>query len=190
MPRAYDHRAGVDEARFAGRIDPAVQALFDRIRAQGTVLDATLWIYQEMARDHAAEPTSPAPYCSEALAARLAHQAWVSGDLISTGTDDFPPASDPWTGLDQEMLALQNAAGLPPLAVLRGATLVGARAVGREGEIGVLAPGALANMVFVRQNPLADVAAFKTVVLTVKRGKAYWRKDFQPIPADGASDPR
>ena len=35
MPRAYHHRAGVDEARFRDGDNPVVQALFDQMRRQG-----------------------------------------------------------------------------------------------------------------------------------------------------------
>jgi hypothetical protein len=39
-------------------------------------------------------------------------------------------------------------------------------------------------MVFTAGNPLSDVSAYRTVVVTVKRGAAYWRRDYRP-PAKG-----
>lgn len=181
MPRAYAHRAPVEADRFAGGDNPIVQRLFDRIRQQGTILDATLWVYGEMANEHAAHPDSPAPYCSADLAQRLAHQAYRSGDLISAGTDGFPPWSDPWPALQDEMILLQDKAGMKPVDVLRSATLTGAKAVGQPYDIGAIAPGMRADMVFVSQNPLVDVRAFKQVVLSVKDGRQYWRKDYPPV---------
>jgi hypothetical protein len=35
--------------------------------------------------------------------------------------------------------------------------------------------------VFVAKDPTADVRAFRSVVLTVKRGAAFWRKDYRPV---------
>jgi imidazolonepropionase-like amidohydrolase len=44
-----------------------------------------------------------------------------------------------------------------PAAILRSATTVGAELLRREGEIGVLAPGARGDVLLVRGNPLADI---------------------------------
>jgi len=186
MPHAYHHRAGVDEAKFANGVDPSVQQLFERIHDRHVVLDATLWVYDEMAQEHAADPSGPAPYCSLPLAVRLTHAAWQAGDLIATGTDGFGPYADPWPALDDEMILLQDKAGLPAVDVLRAATLTGALVVGQQAEIGAIAPGKLANLVFVKEDPLKDVRAFRSVVLTVKRGKDFWRKDFRPVTAEEA----
>jgi imidazolonepropionase-like amidohydrolase len=46
--------------------------------------------------------------------------------------------------------------------------------------MGTLETGKLANMVFTKRDPLTDVRALRTVVLTVKRGAPYWRRDYQP----------
>jgi len=183
MPRAYHNRAAVEEARFQAGDNPVVQRLFDEIRGRGAILDATLWVYDEMATEHAAHPDGPAPYCSAALAERLANQAWRSGDLIVTGTDGFSSQADPWPALDDELVLLQDKAGMKPADVLRAATLTGAMVVGRQKEIGTIEPGKLADLVFVRQDPLKDMRAFHSVVLTVKRGKEFWRREFRPVTA-------
>jgi imidazolonepropionase-like amidohydrolase len=47
---------------------------------------------------------------------------------------------------------------LPPAEVLRSATLTNARILGREGELGVVAPGALADLLVVDGDPLADLS--------------------------------
>jgi imidazolonepropionase-like amidohydrolase len=53
--------------------------------------------------------------------------------------------------------------------------------MGLQNEAGAIEVGTLANLAFVSQNPLADVKAFKSVVLTVKRGRLFWRKDFRRV---------
>jgi imidazolonepropionase-like amidohydrolase len=46
----------------------------------------------------------------------------------------------------------------PAHDIVRSATVVGARLVGMEGQIGVIAPGAFADLLVVDGNPLEDVA--------------------------------
>jgi imidazolonepropionase-like amidohydrolase len=137
-----------------------------------------------MAEAYAAHPAGPAPYCSETLAERLANQAFRDGVAISTGTDGFSPQADPWPALQDEMELLQDKAGMPPAQVIRSATYVGAIALHKQDEMGTIAPGKLANLVFVAKDPSKDVRAFRTVVLTVKRGADFWRKDYRPVTRD------
>jgi imidazolonepropionase-like amidohydrolase len=46
---------------------------------------------------------------------------------------------------------------LPPLEIIRSATVVGAELLGRAGELGVVAPGALADLLVVDGDPLRDL---------------------------------
>ena len=50
---------------------------------------------------------------------------------------------------------------LRPAEVLRSATLVNAEILGREGELGVIAPGARADLLLVDGNPLDDIAVLE-----------------------------
>jgi imidazolonepropionase-like amidohydrolase len=182
MPQRYAPRAGVDEARFSGATPAPVSALYGDMRARGTVLDATVWVYGQMARAHATHPGGAAPYCSLALAERLTGEAWRAGDTISAGTDGFAAPGDPWPALQDELELLHDGAGLSLLATLQAATLGGARAMGDERDLGALEAGKLADIAFLARDPLADVHAYKTVTLTVKRGVRYPRDDFRPAP--------
>jgi imidazolonepropionase-like amidohydrolase len=64
---------------------------------------------------------------------------------------------------------------LPPLEVLRAATVVNAEILGRSGELGVVAPGALADLLVVDGDPLADVSLLadpeKRLALVMKGGE-------------------
>ena len=131
-----------------------------------------------------AHPNGPAPYCSDALAEKLTNQAYRDGVLISAGTDGFSAQADPWPALQNEMELMQDKAGIKPADVVRPATEVGAISVHKQGQMGTIAPGKLANLVFVAKDPDADVRAFRSVVLTVKRGAEYWRKDYRPVAPD------
>ncbi len=188
MPRVYHNRAPVDEARFANGDNPAVERLFQEMKRRGTILDATLRVYVELGQQHAAHPNGPAPYCSADLAERLTHEAYRDGVAISAGTDGFSKAANSWPSLQDELELLQDKAGMKPADVVRSATLVGAEAAGQAKDMGTLEAGKLADMVFTRQNPLSDVKAYRTVVLTVKRGADYWRKDYTPLAKMAAEE--
>ena len=56
----------------------------------------------------------------------------------------------------------------PPADLIRSATSTAARLLRREGELGVLAPGALADLLVVDGNPLADISVLTTPERTLK----------------------
>ena len=116
------------------------------------------------------------------MAARLTNEAWRDGVLISAGTDGFSGANDAWPSLQDELELLQNRAGMKAADVIRAATVVGAKSIGQNRDMGTIEEGKLANMVFTAKDPLADVSALRTVVLTVKRGALFWRRDFPNPP--------
>jgi Imidazolonepropionase and related amidohydrolases len=64
---------------------------------------------------------------------------------------------------------------LSPADILRSATAIGARLCKLEGEIGVIAPGARANMLVVEGDPFADITLLgrpeETLKLVIKDGR-------------------
>lgn len=68
--------------------------------------------------------------------------------------------------------------GLTPNEAIMAATFHAAIAVGKQADIGTLAPAKLANMVFLRKDPLQDIGHVRSVMLTVKRGRHYAREDY------------
>jgi imidazolonepropionase-like amidohydrolase len=176
-PDSYQHRFPVEASLFE-RDNPVMAKLFADMRRRGTILDATLHVYRAV-EDAAREQHKP-PLCTVALAGKLTNQAWRAGVAISSGTDDDNPLSDSWPSLFDEFQLLHDAAGLPPTAVIRAATINGAKALGAEAEMGSITRGKLANMVVLSANPLDDVKNMRSVVMTVKRGRAYSRADYHP----------
>jgi imidazolonepropionase-like amidohydrolase len=61
--------------------------------------------------------------------------------------------------------------GMTPLEAIRSATLNAADALGQKGEVGTLAPGAWADLIAVKGDPLADVIVLTHVSAVVKGGK-------------------
>lgn len=180
MPRAYHNRAPVDFSAFAQGDNPLMTKLFSQMKRQGTVLDATVLVYAGLDARAAANPKGPKPYCTADLAAKLTHQALRAGVTISAGTDGFSEPEDAYPDLHNELELLVAKAGFTPLQAISAATLGGALSVTKDPDFGTLAPGKLANMVFVAQDPSADIRALRTVVLTVKRGVDYRRADYDP----------
>ena len=79
------------------------------------------------------------------------------------------------------MAALAGSAGMPPSAVIRSATLIGARAAGQERDMGSIEPGKLANMVVLARDPLSTIDNLNSLVMTIKRGRIFPRSDFVPL---------
>jgi imidazolonepropionase-like amidohydrolase len=62
---------------------------------------------------------------------------------------------------DQSKEFLLRAEALSPREIIHSATVVGAELLGRAGELGVIAPGALADLLVVDGNPLKDLGVFQ-----------------------------
>ena len=182
-PAAYHRRAPVEADRFKDGGNPKVDALFAEMARRGTILDATDHVYVELDQARAADPKAPPPYCTASLAEALTARAYKAGVRIIAGTDGFAPVESAYPALHDEMELLQNKAGMAPLDVIAAATRNGAAAAG-QADMGEIAPGKLADLVFVSRDPSRDVAAMRSVMLTVKRGTDYPRKDYRPIAAD------
>ncbi|MEA3002992.1 MAG: hypothetical protein QOH81_1780 [Sphingomonadales bacterium] len=180
-PDSYQHRFPVDVSLFESGDNPVMASLFAEMHRRGTILDATLRVYEGV--EAAARLAGKPPQCTLALAARLTNQAWRAGVPISTGTDGETPRDYPWPAVFDEFELLAGPAGLPPAAVIRAATLTGAEAMGRQRDMGSVEPGKLANLAVLARNPLDDVRNLRSVVLTVKRGRRFARADYAPEPA-------
>lgn len=187
-PTAYADRVPLDNALFAGGDNPVLAGLYEGMKSRGTILDATirLTVQDELAQDTG--PTSNSRRCNLAAAAGMVRQAYRAGVLISTGTDGDTPWDDPYPALQEEMEALANDVGMEPLDVIRAATEIGARTLGKEAEFGTIAPGKAANLVFLSRDPSADIANIRSVVFTVKRGSEYQRSAYRPITRQEAGE--
>ena len=173
IPGQYHNRAAVQEDRFGKDVNPKIAPLLAKMKADGVILDATVRIYEQM-------KGSPRSYCSLDLAARLTNQALKAGVTISAGTDGFSAPDAPFPALYEELELLVDKAGFTPMQALVAATRNGALAVRKDPDFGTIEAGKLANLVFTDKDPSKDIRALRTLTLTVKRGKAFPRTDFDP----------
>jgi imidazolonepropionase-like amidohydrolase len=99
------------------------------------------------------------------------------GPLILVGTDE--PVYNlllPAFAYHRELLAMVWA-GLPPIAVLKAATINGARTLGVADRLGSIEPGKLADLYVANGNPLVDITAARSVRLVIKDGAVYRPED-------------
>ncbi len=97
-------------------------------------------------------------------------RAVKAGVKIAFGTD---AGSFSWDEPLVREFVLMVEAGMTPMAAIQSATSKAAEMLGMAGQLGVVAPGAYADIVAVQGDPLADVKALGNVVFVMKDGKVY-----------------
>lgn len=147
----YDLLASEDPSLFD---DPRVEAFFP-------------W-----AREAARSPADPvlARRLAEAMTA-LPRRVAAAGGRVVMGTD--APIIPPGLSYHAEMEALVRYGKMSPADVLRAATSEAAAALGYEGRLGVVAPGALADLVILDGDPLQDIRATRRVRAVVQGGRVH-----------------
>jgi imidazolonepropionase-like amidohydrolase len=99
------------------------------------------------------------------------------GVKIAMGSDSGGPL------LTQDMIALEldlmlkSGACLNTLEAIQAATSRAAEALGRSTDLGSIRPGALADILALKANPLEDVAALRQVAMVMKDGKVVYRAE-------------
>ena len=165
-------RLGVRSIEHGNLID---RATLELMREQDAWLVPTLVTYTSLHK-YGAEYGLPAVSVAkvddvrtqglEALA--MAHEIGVN---IGLGTDLLGGMHK-----DQSNEFTIRSQVMPALDVLRSATSQNARLLNRDGELGVVAPGALADLIAVDGNPLEDISCLdgqgEALMLILKGGNA------------------
>ena len=164
-------RAGVRSIEHGNLLDEEAAAV---MAEHGTYLVPTLVVYEQIAelgRQWGFPAASLAKLDQvQAAGKRAIRLALDAGVRIGFGTDllgETHPA--------QSRELLLRAEVEEPLDVLRSATQVNADLLGRAGELGVVAPGAHADLLLVAGNPLEDLNVLaghhQTLRLVVRNGE-------------------
>jgi imidazolonepropionase-like amidohydrolase len=104
-----------------------------------------------------------------------------AGVPVVVGTDEGIPGHSVHREIE-----LYVEAGYTPMEALQAATIVSARAMKLDGELGTIEKGKRADLVVLNTNPLEKIQNVRTVRWTIKDGKVYdaaalWRSvRFQP----------
>ncbi|HEX8892256.1 MAG TPA: amidohydrolase family protein [Terriglobales bacterium] len=77
-------------------------------------------------------------------------------------------------------LEIYNQAGIPAPEVLRMATLTAAQVMKRDGELGSIAPGKLADLVLVNGDPAANISDIRKIDTVVKGGAVMYPAELYP----------
>jgi imidazolonepropionase-like amidohydrolase len=168
MP-SYTQRMRVDTAITAD--DPAIRRLFETMRARGTILDATLWVYHLIPNGR---DTSLAKRV-ERQAMAFTRAAHAAGVRIDAGTDDMGADSAGALPNIHHEMALLVAAGLSPMEAIVAATQTSAIAGGFERDHGTIAPGKAADLLVLDADPTSDIDNTTRIAYVVRRGRVLER---------------
>ena len=159
-------RAGVASIDHAYQLSAETMKL---MRERGIPAVPTFTILEYFAA-HAPTPAAAARYRAiQAYHAAQFKLQLAAGVPIALGSDvgPFPHGSQ------AREFALLVQYGMKPIDAIRAGTLVGAKLLGWEKEIGRLAPGYNADIVAVPGNPIENIAALQHVSFVMKRGVIY-----------------
>jgi len=104
-------------------------------------------------------------------------RVFEAGIPVALGTDAGNPLTLHGASVFMELEAME-ASGLSARDVLVAATRNAARAVGLDST-GTLTPGAVADLLVLDADPLADVRHFREIALVVRRGEVYTRHELE-----------
>jgi imidazolonepropionase-like amidohydrolase len=94
-------------------------------------------------------------------------KAMKAGVKIVFGTDT---GGMPWTSAMADEFTRMVGLGMSPAEAIRSATSAAAEMLGQSGDLGVVAPGALADLIAVPGDPIADISTLRSVSLVIKGG--------------------
>lgn len=154
------------------------QSLFDDMKRHGTILDATLTVFekQRQARGERGELM----YQWGHTFTRMAHE---NGIPISTGTDgtsDYYQSAFPL--VQHEMQLLVKDVGMTPLEAIQAATINGAKVIGIESSHGDISIGKIANLVILNQNPSENIESVQNIAHVIKNGQFITIGDDKSLP--------
>jgi imidazolonepropionase-like amidohydrolase len=103
-------------------------------------------------------------------------KALRAGVKMAFGTD---VGGFKWSEPIAEEFSREVEFGMTPMQAIQSATSRAAELLGKRGEIGVIAPGAYADLIAVASDPLADINVLKTVQFVMKDGVVFQSREGQ-----------
>jgi imidazolonepropionase-like amidohydrolase len=166
------HRAldgGCDSIEHGLSLDDAAIA---QMLKQGTWLVPTLGVYYtDWSPENTADGKRDRARANEHEVSFK--KALKAGVKIAFGTD---MGGLPWTDSIANEFGWMVKFGMTPMDAIKSATSTAANLLEMKGDIGVIAPGALADIVAVEGDPLANVDALKNVSFVMKDGAVFKQK--------------
>lgn len=100
------------------------------------------------------------------------HAYWSQGGRVIAGTDAPTLGLQHGFSLQAELERIEKA-GIPPVAVLMGATKWAAESVRRGADLGTVEVGRLADLLVLEGDPLADIRNTRRIRVVIKDGQIY-----------------
>jgi imidazolonepropionase-like amidohydrolase len=97
-------------------------------------------------------------------------KALKAGVKIAFGTD---MGGIPWTQPIAQEFDYMVKFGMSPMDAIKSATSRAAELLDKQAELGVIAPGAYADIIAVTGDPLANIDALKNVIFVMKDGSVF-----------------
>jgi imidazolonepropionase-like amidohydrolase len=143
-----------------------------QMKKQGTWYVPTLAVYY---KDWSPENTEDGKRDRERAHVHEASfkKALNAGVKIAFGTD---MGGIPWTEPIAQEFDLMVKFGMPTMDAIKSATSRAADLLDKKGELGVIAPGANADVIAVSGDPVADIGALKNVNFVMKDGNVFKQK--------------
>jgi imidazolonepropionase-like amidohydrolase len=111
---------------------------------------------------------------AEQMHTRLAQNEAVIGALFKSGVTIVPGSDTGLVGYGlQRELEIYVEAGMTPMQAIQAATIVSARAMKLDAEVGTVESGKRADMILVDGNPAADIHDIRKVAQVVTNGRLY-----------------
>ena len=152
------------------------------MKERGTYLVADIydaeWIRQGAKTGYPEDFATKQPEGDE-IQRQAFRKAAKAGVKIAFGTD----ASVYPHGLNARQFAWQVKYGQTPMEAIRSATTSAAELIGRDPDIGAIAPGKRADLIAVAGDPLADVSVLEKVAFVMKDGVVYKGPAAEAVPS-------
>ncbi|MCY3547210.1 MAG: amidohydrolase family protein [Gemmatimonadetes bacterium] len=103
--------------------------------------------------------------------ASLPRRVVEAGGRVIMGTD--APINPPGISLLAEMEALVRYGEMRSVDVLRATTSVSGEALGQAGRLGVVAPGAIADLIVIGEDPTRDIRALRDLRVVILGGRIH-----------------
>jgi imidazolonepropionase-like amidohydrolase len=172
-------RAGIDSIEHASLIDDEGIEL---AKQHGTVLVFDIYNDEYILAEGAKNGMLPESIEKEKSIGRLQREnfrkAFLAGARMAFGTD----AGVYLHGDNWKQFPYMVEYGMKPIEAIRAATVNAADLLGWSGKVGIVAPGAFADLIAVDGDPLADVKTLGAVRFVMKGGEVF-RNEYRPASA-------
>jgi imidazolonepropionase-like amidohydrolase len=146
-----------------------VAQMANAMKANHTILDATVLVFQEAASDPTFLASRKQVYgVMDELGKRFTRALYQAGIPVCAGTD-----LDEKKFVQREMKTLVKQSGFTPMDALISATQIGAKAIGIEKTRGTIQAGKTADLLLLSADPSKDIENIDKVELVIKNGKLF-----------------